>query len=66
MNAEPHPNTPTIITAKEAAALLGVHHTTLYDAARNGEIPCRRVGRRFIFTREGLIDWLRGRDSSRA
>lgn len=51
---------PTIITAKEAAALLGIHVTTLYDAARNGEIPCRRVGRRFIFIREILIEWLRG------
>ena len=52
----------TVISAKEAAGLLGIHHTTLYDGARNGEIPCRRVGRRFIFIREALIEWLRGAD----
>lgn len=52
------PATPTIISAKDAAVLLGIHHTTLYSAARNGEIPCRRIGRRFVFVREQLIDWL--------
>lgn len=49
----------TIITADAAAALLGVHRQSLYSAAGNGEIPCRRVGRRFIFVREHLIQWLR-------
>jgi len=52
-------DTPTVISAREAAALLGIHHTTLYEAAKRGDVPCRRVGRRFIFTRESLVDWLR-------
>lgn len=51
--------TPTVISAKDAAALLGIHHTTLYDAARRGEVPCRIIGRRFVFVRETLVDWLR-------
>jgi excisionase family DNA binding protein len=51
-------NGPTVISAKEAAALIGIHHTTLYEAARRGDIPCRRVGRRFVFVREPLIHWL--------
>lgn len=51
-------NTPTVVGAREAAALLGIHHTTLYDAAKRGEIPCRRIGRRFLFVREALVDWL--------
>lgn len=50
---------PTVISAKEAAEILGIHIGTLYDQARLGEIPCRRAGRRFIFTRESLAEWLR-------
>lgn len=49
---------PTIIPAKEAAAMLGIHLTTLYEAARRGEIPCQQIGRRFIFVREVLHAWL--------
>lgn len=56
---------PTVISAKDAAALLGVHHTTLYEAARRGEVPCRMIGRRFVFVRETLIEWMRGTDRSR-
>lgn len=52
-------NVATPISAKEAAELLGIHRTTLYEAARRGEIPCRRVGRRYVFVRETLLDWLR-------
>lgn len=52
-------DTPSIMTAKEAAELLGIHHTTLYESAKQGQIPCRRIGRRYIFERRALIDWLR-------
>jgi excisionase family DNA binding protein len=52
-------NNATLITADEAAELLGIHRTTLYDGARRGEIPCRRIGRRFVFVRETLLAWLR-------
>lgn len=48
----------TVLNAKEAAELLGIHHTTLYEAAKRGEIPCRRVGRRFIFIREAIVQWM--------
>lgn len=51
---------PTIMSAKEAAKLLGVHYSTLYESAKRGEIPCRRVGRRFLFERQTLIRWLQG------
>jgi excisionase family DNA binding protein len=58
--ANPAPTTPTIISAKEAAAMLGIHLTTLYEAARRGEVPCRIIGRRFVFVREVLEAWLLG------
>jgi excisionase family DNA binding protein len=55
----PKAATPTtVIGADEAAQLLGIHRTTLYEAAGRGEIPCRRIGRRFVFVRETLVAWL--------
>lgn len=48
----------TVITADEAAELLKLSKPSLYSGARSGEIPCRRVGRRFIFCREALDRWL--------
>jgi excisionase family DNA binding protein len=59
MQSQESTETITIITADEAAALLGIHRQSLYEAAGRGEIPCRRVGRRYIFVREHLIEWLR-------
>lgn len=59
MDVQAHTETLTIITADEAAQLLGIHRQSLYEAARRREIPCGRVGRRFIFAREHLIEWLR-------
>lgn len=50
---------PDIIGAEEAAKLLGVHRTSLYEAAKRGQVPCGRVGRRFIFDRDELIRWIR-------
>jgi len=55
----------TLLTADEAAKFLGVHRTTLYEQARNGEIPCRRAGRRFLFVKERLTVWLLGQDKAR-
>jgi excisionase family DNA binding protein len=48
----------TIINANEAAELLRINRNTLYAAAHAGEVPCRRVGRKFLFAREVLIEWM--------
>ena len=48
----------TTITAAEAAKLLGISKQCLYEAAGRGEVPSQRVGRRFIFVREALVQWL--------
>lgn len=50
--------TITKLSAIEASELLGVSRQTLYSAARRGEVPCRRVGRRFVFVREVLVKWM--------
>jgi DNA binding domain, excisionase family len=47
-----------VIAAAEVAALLGVCRRAVYDAAGRGEIPHRRLGRRVLFSRSAVLDWL--------
>mgnify|MGYP001594968671 CR=1 FL=1 len=47
------------ISADDLAELLGISVGSVYVGAGNGEIPCRRVGRRFIFWRETIYNWLK-------
>ena len=53
---------PTRITAQAAAELIGVNVNTLYDYAKRGVVPAKRVAggsNRWIFIREDLEAWLR-------
>lgn len=49
-----------VLTADDAAALLGVSRWTLYAAANRHEVPHRRLGRRMLFSRRALLIWLEG------
>ena len=43
---------------REAAELLGVPVSTVYDYAKRGILPSRRLGRRVLFLRPELENWL--------
>jgi len=47
------------LTVDEVAQLLGMGRTAAYEAARRGEIPSRRLGRRVVVPVPALLDWLR-------
>jgi excisionase family DNA binding protein len=47
-----------VLSANEVAAFLKVDRKTVYDYAARGEIPCRRLGRRLLFSRSALVSWL--------
>jgi excisionase family DNA binding protein len=49
-----------VITAEEVAELLGMDVKSVYRGARTGEIPCLRVGRKYLFSRSRLASWWRG------
>ena len=49
-----------LITAEEAAALLSLHCNTVLLWARQGRIPCHRLGRRVAFRASQLNAWLEG------
>ena len=46
------------VTVEEAASLLSLGRTAAYEAARRGEIPTRRLGRRLLVPVAALLAWL--------
>jgi len=49
-----------VMSVEETAVFLGVDRKTVYDFAGRGMIPCRRLGKRILFSRQALVVWLRG------
>jgi excisionase family DNA binding protein len=56
----PRLDTP-LLTPAEAALLLAVKPSWIYEAVRSGTLPCLRIGRHIRFTRAMLEEWLQGR-----
>jgi len=48
------------ISTDEAAQYLGMGKTKLYALTREGKIPANRVGKKWVYEREALAQWLRG------
>lgn len=43
---------------KDVAKWLGVHQMSVYRWIHNGDIPCKRVGKRtYIFEKAALLEW---------
>ena len=50
-----HPLTRAdVLSTSEVAELLGIPRSTVHHLARRGDLPARRVGRRWIFLRDHL------------
>jgi len=43
-----------VLSTSEVAELLGIPRSTVHHLARRGELPARRVGRRWLFLRDRL------------
>ncbi len=46
------------LTVEETASLLGLGRIAAYEAARRGQIPSRRLGRRVVVPVPALLAWL--------
>lgn len=42
------------MTVEEAAAALNISRSLAYEAARDGRLPCIRIGRRLLVSRRAL------------
>lgn len=47
-----------LLRPDQAAALLAVKPSWIYEAVRTGRLPCLRIGRHIRFTQVMLEDWL--------
>ena len=47
-----------VLTLSEAAALLRVEEAPLADSAARGEIPARKIGKEWRFSKTALVQWL--------
>ena len=57
MTSRPEQSQPTerlTYTVEEAARLIGISRNSAYEAARRGEIPTIRIGRRILVPRSRL------------
>jgi excisionase family DNA binding protein len=54
--------TDEAISADEVAEILHLDRKTVYEYAARGKIPCRRLGKRFLFSRTRVMGWLQGED----
>lgn len=52
-----------ILNLEQAAEALGVSEKTLIKLLREDNIPARKIGREWRFSRSALIHWLAGGDS---
>lgn len=53
-----HSQEQECITADELAIWMGVNRKTVYEYAARGVIPCRRLGRRMVFSLPAVRAWL--------
>jgi excisionase family DNA binding protein len=47
-----------VMDVPAVAAFLQVNRKTVYEYAGRGLIPCRRLGKRILFSRSALVSWL--------
>jgi excisionase family DNA binding protein len=58
MSSAPLDSVPRLTTAQEVAELLRIPRSTVYELARSRRIPFLKVGRRTLFARQALLDWI--------
>ena len=49
---------PEVLTTEQLAELLQLDEDTVRKLAASGEIPCRKVGAHWRFSRRAVLDWL--------
>jgi len=60
---EPH-DTQETLSVEQAAKLLGIGRNSAYQAAKRGEIPAVRVGRRLLIPHRRLLRFIDGEQQS--
>jgi excisionase family DNA binding protein len=59
--AKPAPDRDEVLTTAQLAELLHVDQKAVLALARKGELPGRKIGRDWRFSRAAVLDWLANR-----
>jgi len=54
----PMTRTPEVLDVNMAAELLTVSRDTVYELFQSGELPGRKVGRKWITTKAAILRWI--------
>jgi excisionase family DNA binding protein len=57
-------NGKLLLTAREAAATLAISARKLWAMTASGELPVVRIGRRVLYPRDALAEWVSQRTAS--
>jgi excisionase family DNA binding protein len=62
--AEPEQTTtfPDVLTITQAMAYLQISKSTIYNLINNKEIPVKRMGGQYRFSRRQLLEWIEEKD----
>lgn len=55
-------NAPPVLNTTGAAKYLGIPERTLVESLSRSGIPYQRIGKTLIFSRDALVDWVRGEE----
>lgn len=53
-----------ILTITELSIYLKIPRSTLYKLAREGKVPCQKIGRHWRFHRDAIDKWLKNDDAN--
>ncbi len=48
----------SVLTAKEAAVILRISVSTMYQLLKEGRVPCIQIGQRRVIPRERFMEWI--------
>lgn len=51
---------PEVLNVQAAARMLGISTHAVYALFKKGELPGRKVARRWLTTRDAVLKWLKG------
>jgi excisionase family DNA binding protein len=56
---------PLLWNARQAAKALGISDRTLFTLTKSGDVPHIRIGRRIMYPRTSLVEWIEQRSAGR-
>ncbi len=49
---------PDILTTKDLIKILSLHKNTIYKLLRSKEIPNKKIGKKYVISKENLIEYI--------